>query len=105
MGQRSDLVPKREQNRRRRVLMEVQQRVVFERNRDLAAAGAEVEAMVEARAAGGRWHGRTAWDAPSIDGTVRLQDRPGLKPGAVGRIRVTAARGYDLEGAWIGEPA
>ena len=85
--------------------MEAQQKVAFERNRDLADRGVEVEALVEAKAAGGRWHGRTACDAPSIDGTIRLPDRPGLRAGAMGRVRVTAARGYDLEGEWVGEPA
>jgi ribosomal protein S12 methylthiotransferase len=104
MGRRDDLVPKREQNRRRRVVMEAQQKVVFARNRDLAAAGAEVEALAESKASGGRWHGRTAWDAPGIDGTIRLPDAPGLRAGAMGRVRITAARGYDLEAAWVGEP-
>jgi ribosomal protein S12 methylthiotransferase len=105
MGKRDDVVPAREQNRRRRRVMEAQQKVVFQRNRDLAARRVEVEAMVEAKAAGGRWHGRTAWDAPSIDGTVRLADRPGLLPGAMGRVRITAARGYDLEAEWVGTPS
>jgi ribosomal protein S12 methylthiotransferase len=105
MGRRDDVVPAREQNRRRRRVMEAQQKVVFQRNQDLAARRVEVEAMVEAKAAGGRWHGRTAWDAPSIDGTVRLPDRPGLRPGAMGRVRIVAARGYDLEAEWVGEPA
>jgi ribosomal protein S12 methylthiotransferase len=105
MGRRDDVVPAREANRRRRRVMEAQQRVAFERNRDLAARGVEVEAMVESKAAGGRWHGRTAWDAPSIDGTIRLPDRSGLRPGMIGRVRVTAARGYDLEGAWVTDPA
>ena len=105
MGRKRGVIPAREANRRRRRVMEAQQKVAFERNRDLAARGVEVEALVEAKAAGGRWHGRTAWDAPSIDGTIRLPDRPGLRPGAMGRVRVTAARGYDLEGEWVGEPA
>jgi ribosomal protein S12 methylthiotransferase len=105
MGQRDDVVPAREQNRRRRRVMEAQQKVVFERNKGLAERRVEVEAMVESKAAGGRWHGRTAWDAPSIDGTVRLPDRPGLKPGAMGLVRIVAARGYDLEAEWVGTPS
>jgi ribosomal protein S12 methylthiotransferase len=104
MGRMEGRVPKREQNRRRRVVMEAQQKVVLERNAALAKAGAEVECLVESRASGGRWHGRTAWDAPSIDGTVRLPDREGLRAGAMGRARITTARGYDLGGEWVGEP-
>jgi ribosomal protein S12 methylthiotransferase len=104
MGRREGQVPAREKNRRRRRVMEAQQRVVFERNRDLAARRVEVDCLAESRAAGGRWHGRTAWDAPAIDGTIRLPDRPGMKPGAMGRARIVAARAYDLEGEWVGEP-
>lgn len=105
MGRMEGQVPKREQNRRRRLVMEAQQKVVLERHAALAAEGAAVECVAEARASGGRWHGRTAWDAPSIDGTIRLPDLPGLRPGAMGRVRVTAARGYDLEGEWVGTPS
>ena len=105
MGRLDLQVPAREKNRRRRRVMEAQQRVVFERNRGLAERGAEVECLVEGRAAGGRWHGRTAWDAPGIDGTIRLPDAPGVRPGAMGVARITAARGYDLEGAWVAAPS
>jgi ribosomal protein S12 methylthiotransferase len=104
MGRMEGQVPKREQNRRRRVVMEAQQKVAFERNAALAAEGTEVECVVEAEASGGRWHGRTVWDAPSIDGTVRLPTRGGLRAGAMGRARITAARGYDLEAEWVEEP-
>jgi tRNA A37 methylthiotransferase MiaB len=85
--------------------MEAQQKVVFQRNKDLAARGVEVECLVEGKAAGGRWHGRTAWDAPAIDGTVRLPDGPGLRAGMMGLARITAARGYDLEAEWVSEPS
>jgi tRNA A37 methylthiotransferase MiaB len=105
MGRMDGQVTLREKNRRRRRVMEAQQRVVMERNQGLVAAGAEVECIVESRAAGGRWHGRTSTDAPGIDGTIRLPDLPGLVPGAMGRARVVSARGYDLEGAWVGAPS
>ena len=99
MGLMEGQIPKKEQNRRRRLVMEAQQKVVFERNASLAKSGAVVECIAESRAAGGRWHGRTAWDAPSIDGTVRLPDREGLVAGTIAPARITAARGYDLEAA------
>jgi ribosomal protein S12 methylthiotransferase len=105
MGRREGQIPRREQNRRRRAVMEAQQRVVFERHRDLAEARVEVEAVAETRAAGGKWHGRTVHDAPSIDGTVRLPDASGVRPGAMGRVRVEAARGYDIEASWIAPPS
>jgi len=40
--------------------------------------------------------GRSAWDAPEIDGSVILDDAAGLKPGDLIRARVTAADDYDL---------
>ncbi len=104
MGRMEGQVPKKEQNRRRRAVMAAQQQVVLERHRRWAEERVEVEAMAESPAAGGRWHGRTAWDAPSIDGTIRLPGGPGMVPGALGRVRVVGARGYDLEGEWVGTP-
>jgi ribosomal protein S12 methylthiotransferase len=105
MGRMEGQVTAREKNRRRRRVMEAQQRVVLERNRGMVESGAEVDCIVESRAAGGRWHGRTSLDAPGIDGTIRLPDLPGLVPGAMGRARVVSARGYDLEGAWVAAPS
>ncbi len=105
MGQRPVQVPAREKARRRRLVMEAQQRVVLDRHAAMAASGEEVEVVVDAPASGGRWHARTSRDAPAIDGTIRVPGGPGVQAGAMGRVRVTAARGYDLEGAWTAPPA
>jgi ribosomal protein S12 methylthiotransferase len=40
--------------------------------------------------------GRSQWDAPEIDGSVRLQRAKSLKPGDIVRARVTRADDYDL---------
>ncbi len=45
--------------------------------------------------------GRSAWDAPEIDGSVFIGDGEGLKPGDLIRATVTDSAGYDL---WA-EPA
>ena len=49
------------------------------------------------------WYGRTAADAPEIDGGVYVTGR-GLGTGQIVRCEIVAARGYDLVGAPIGKP-
>jgi ribosomal protein S12 methylthiotransferase len=43
------------------------------------------------------WEGRTAGQAPEIDGVVYLRDR-GLTPGRFARIRIVEVEGYELVG-------
>jgi ribosomal protein S12 methylthiotransferase len=40
--------------------------------------------------------GRSKWDAPEIDGHVRLEDETEVKPGDIVRVKVTDAEAYDL---------
>jgi ribosomal protein S12 methylthiotransferase len=42
--------------------------------------------------------GRSAWDAPDIDGSVFLDEAPGLRPGDIVRVVVEEAEDYDLWG-------
>ena len=41
--------------------------------------------------------GRTAWDAPDVDGRVHVAGGGGLQPGAIVPVAVTGVREYDLE--------
>src|SRR5437870_1158766 len=43
------------------------------------------------------WEGRTAGQAPEIDGVVYLRDRS-LTPGRFARIRIVEVEGYELVG-------
>jgi ribosomal protein S12 methylthiotransferase len=43
------------------------------------------------------WEGRTAGQAPEIDGVVYLRDRR-LTPGHFARIRIVEVEGYELVG-------
>ena len=45
--------------------------------------------------------GRSAWDAPEIDGSVFIGGGAGIKPGDIVRVRITDSDEYDL---WA-EPA
>ena len=87
-------VPEREKRRRRAELMRTQADISLRRNRSLL--GSEVEVMVEGELPGRatRMRGRTASQAPEIDGMVVLR---GLaEPGQFVRARVRQALTYDL---------
>jgi ribosomal protein S12 methylthiotransferase len=62
-----------------------------------AQVGREVEVLVEREEPSGRLVGRTAAQAPEIDGVVRL--RGTAAPGDVVRARITGASTYDLSGS------
>ncbi|UCH36501.1 MAG: 30S ribosomal protein S12 methylthiotransferase RimO [Armatimonadota bacterium] len=84
------------QERYRRV-MELQQSISLEHNRELV--GAEMEVLVEASAqAPFSWVGRSQRDAPEIDGLVYLRGGNEIGPGDFIRAIITGAREYDLEG-------
>lgn len=88
-----DQVAARVMRARRARLMEVQAEVSLERNRSLI--GRDVEVMVESQGPGpGRLHGRTAAQAPEIDGMVFLRGE--AEPGEFIRARIEKAFTYDL---------
>jgi ribosomal protein S12 methylthiotransferase len=79
--------------------MAAQQPVSLARNR--ALVGREIDVLVEARPSGGAVAVGRSWrDAPEIDGTVRVEGFSGnaAAPGDWVRVRVTAAKPYDLVG-------
>jgi ribosomal protein S12 methylthiotransferase len=44
------------------------------------------------------WEGRTAGQAPEIDGVVYVRDRDGVSPGHFTRVRILEVEGYELVG-------
>jgi len=90
------VLPEIAQDRYRRV-MELQQRISLERNREWI--GQRMEILIEAAApAPFSLAGRSRRDAPEIDGLVYLSGGRGIRPGDLALARITAAREYDLEG-------
>jgi ribosomal protein S12 methylthiotransferase len=87
-------VPEREKRRRRAELMRTQADISLSRNRSLV--GSEVEVLVEGELPGRatRMRGRTASQAPEIDGMVVL--RGIAEPGQFVRATVRQALTYDL---------
>jgi ribosomal protein S12 methylthiotransferase len=79
---------------RRARFMEVQAEV--SRNRLKRWVGREIDVLVD-EVQKGAVIGRSAADAPEIDGVVRVKGAKGAKPGDFIRARVTGADDYDLK--------
>jgi len=92
-GDFPDQVPAAVKRQRHRRLMTVQSRVAAERNR---AQIGRVEPVLVCGEDGGRRYGRTAKQAPDIDGVVYLA--PAAEPGTITSVKIVDATIYDLEG-------
>ncbi|HWP65648.1 MAG TPA: 30S ribosomal protein S12 methylthiotransferase RimO [Candidatus Limnocylindria bacterium] len=91
-------VPERTKRARWERVMAVQAGVSARRMR--AQVGRELDVLVEREEAAGIVVGRTAAQAPEIDGVIRLRGE--AAPGDMVRARVTGAATYDLEGEVLG---
>jgi ribosomal protein S12 methylthiotransferase len=67
-----------------------------------AGVGRSIDVIVDEVDEGGAT-GRSKWDAPEIDGSVRLEGQTGVKPGHIVRARVTRADEYDVWAEVAGE--
>ena len=86
--------------RRADIIMEQQMLISAENNEKLM--GCELEAVVEGFDRFGEcWFGRTAIDAPDIDGKVFFTSEKPLEIGEYVKIRITEALDYDLIGEVI----
>jgi ribosomal protein S12 methylthiotransferase len=81
---------------RRRRFMETQ--AVISREKLARKVGRTLEVLVD-ETRGTRATGRSAADAPEIDGVVHVRAAKGTKPGDLVRVKVTAADEHDLHGA------
>ncbi|MGO9605910.1 MAG: 30S ribosomal protein S12 methylthiotransferase RimO [Candidatus Binataceae bacterium] len=88
-------VMERVKRARRGELMEAQAEISLRKNRDLV--GSEIEVLVEGPMPGRatRMRGRTAGQAPEIDGSVFLKGE--AEPGEFVRARIDRALSYDLQ--------
>lgn len=104
-GEMKNQVAKRTQESRRKRLMKAQQEVVGEKLQSFV--GQTLDVLIEGL------HeetellltGRTAFQAPEVDGVVLINDiEPELgeiTPGRIGRVEITEVAGYDLIGTLI----
>jgi ribosomal protein S12 methylthiotransferase len=94
-------VPERVKRARRAALMETQATISLNKNRGLV--GREIEVLIEGPLPGRatRLRGRTAGQAPDIDGSVFLKGE--AEPGEFVRARIEKALSYDLQARIVGE--
>ena len=84
---------------RRERLMHLQEKISARRLK--RKVGKTIEVLVD-EVKGGRAVGRSAADAPEIDGVVHIEDGPKLKPGDWTQVKVLRSDAHDL---WASEPA
>ncbi|HEX4255379.1 MAG TPA: 30S ribosomal protein S12 methylthiotransferase RimO [Streptosporangiaceae bacterium] len=58
--------------------------------------GQTVEVLIEEQAGDGRYEGRSAHQAPEVDGTTTVESGPELRPGQIVTATVTGSDGVDL---------
>jgi ribosomal protein S12 methylthiotransferase len=83
--------------RRRNELMQLQQEIMFERNRNLI--GTTIECIIDRQVPDhpAAWIGRSQADAPDVDALVFVTPQGlKLKPGDILPVEVVASQGYDL---------
>ncbi|HUO04829.1 MAG TPA: 30S ribosomal protein S12 methylthiotransferase RimO [Candidatus Binataceae bacterium] len=99
-GEMPGQVPDRIKRKRRSELMAAQAEISLRKNRGLV--GREMEVLVEGPRPdrGNRLRGRTAGQAPEIDGSVFLAGE--AEPGEFVRARIDGALSYDLQGTVAG---
>ena len=91
-------VPEEVKARRLDQLMLAQQEISLELNQ--ARVGESCQVLVEGFEEG-RYLGRSALEAPEVDGVVRFTARDKLVPGQYVNVRITGADAYDLSGEAI----
>jgi len=79
------------------IVQEQQDRRAWEQSAALAGTVTDVLIDGPSEDPAFAWEGRTAGQAPEIDGVVYLRDR-GLTPGRFARIRIVEVEGYELVG-------
>ncbi len=88
-------VPARVKQARQKQLMQLQQGIVFEKNRELA--GKTMKVVIDGRIPEDDVYvGRTYMDAPDIDGRVFVESDRELISGTVIEAEITSFRDYDL---------
>jgi len=94
----ADPVPPEVMAERAAVVEELGERLAWERNQALLGSTQTVLVDGPSPDPAFAWEGRTAGQAPEIDGVVHL-GRPDLVPGRFVRVRIVEVQGHELVGA------
>jgi len=90
-----DPVPAQEKERRRALVMQVQQEISEHRNEQLVGS---VQRVIVDRREGDVYIGRTEWDAPEVDNEVIINAKTDMKFGGFYDVEIVGGYEYDLEG-------
>ena len=94
-GKLGGQLPAKERRRRWHAVMALQGTIALEKNQ--ARVGTRAKVLVEGRdPERGRWIGRSAGEAPEIDGKVFIDRDGGIAPGDFAEVTITRAEPYDL---------
>ena len=77
-------------------LMEIQQKISAERNRNFV--GKTIPCIIECLSDDGEVIARTQYDAPEIDGVVNIITNKHIVPGDIEQVKITGSTEYDLTG-------
>ena len=90
-------IPEEVKNRRRDIVMQTQERIADEYNR--AQMGKTLDVLVESFDRYAEcWFGRSAADAPDIDGKIFFTTKTPVAPGDLIRVQITDCLAWDLLG-------
>ncbi|MBL7066501.1 MAG: 30S ribosomal protein S12 methylthiotransferase RimO [Candidatus Marinimicrobia bacterium] len=91
----TDNISPEEKERRKDIVMQIQWSIA----REFAASkvGQKIDVIVEGQEAGG-FLGRTVWDAPEIDGFVRIHSEKALEIGKFYKVKIDSVEELDLVG-------
>lgn len=87
-------IPAKIKKQRKKILMEIQQKVSKEINEKLI--GKEINCLTETVDSKGNVIGRTYKDAPEVDGLVYINTNAPVNPGDIITVKITGANEYDL---------
>jgi ribosomal protein S12 methylthiotransferase len=90
-----DDVPAEEKEKRAQEIMEVQQEISYEKNRE--KTGKIFKVLIDKKEAG-RYIGRTEFDSAEVDNEVIITSANDLRIGEFTDVKITRAYDYDLEG-------
>ena len=92
-------VPAKIKHERYKKLMELQQGISYEINRD--CVGKSIDCIVESFTDDGVVILRSQYDAPEIDGVVYVKSDKNVVPGDIEKVKITGADEYDLFGVFV----
>jgi len=91
-------VPEEEKERRAQEIMEVQQEISFQKNKE--KIGKTFKVIIDKKEAG-KYLGRTEFDSVEVDNEVIVNSNKKLFPGEFVNVKITHAFDYDLEGETV----